>query len=164
MRQDDLPWLPARLAQTEAGRAVTALLDVQPRNGTDQVILAWALSSLANTAGQQRDTRTRLAASQAAVDTIRKAESAQPAEPQHRQDLVYLLANLGHALTDAARPVAAMRAFDEATDLQRLIIASGLASEREARDTLASLLEDRDRAQQELLLGPQAPVNARLIP
>lgn len=164
MADIDLTWLPGHLAQTEAGQAVRSLITAPHGREEDPVILAWALSNLANTAGQQLDTRTRLAASHAAVATIRKAASAQPAAPQHRQDLVYLLANLGHALTDAARPVAAMRAFDEAIDLQRLILASGLVSEGEARDTLTSLLEDRDRAQHELLLGPQAPVNARLIP
>lgn len=110
------------------------------------------MNSLANTASQHHDTRARLAAAHAVVGVIREAASAQPSEPQHRQDLVYLLANLGHALTNEGRPATALRVLDEAIDLQRFILASRTAPEHESRETLASLLEDRDRAHQEDLL------------
>lgn len=159
----DLSWLLSPLTRTEQGRTVAALVKVTPGHHADLVVLAWALSSLANHAGWQRDTRTRLAASRAAVDVIREAASAQPSEPQHRQDLVYLLANLGHALTNEGRPATALRVLDEAIDLQRLILASGSAPEHEARQTLASLFEDRDRALQEDLLKQPPPPDARFV-
>lgn len=159
----DLSWLPIALAQTEAVRTVTSRLQAPRDDGADPATLAWALSGVADTAGRQGDTRTRLAASKAAVDVIREAASARPTEPQHRQDVVYLLANLGQVLTDEGRPVAAMRAFDEAIDLQRLIFASGSAPEHEARQTLASLFEDRDRALQEDLLKQPPPPDARFV-
>lgn len=152
MRAIDVTWLPAHLSQTEAGRTVTSLAGAANGHEADPVVLAWALNSLANTAGVYRDTRTRLAAARSAVEVIRQTASAAPTEPQHRQDLAYLLANFGHALTDAGRFEAAARAFEEAIDLQRLILAAGIAPPVESRSTLDSLLADKADAHQAGLL------------
>jgi len=156
----ELSWLPAHLSQTEAGRTVTSLASAPHVPEADPVVLAWALSSLANTAGVYRDTRTRLAAARSAVEVIRQTASAAPTEPQHRQDLVYLLANFGHALTDAGRFEAAARAFEEAIDLQRLILAAGIAPPVESRSTLDSLLADHRYVHESKLLEAR-PIDAQ---
>lgn len=163
MADIELSGLPAHLSQTEAGRTVTSLAGTANGHEADPVVLAWALSSLANTAGVCRDTRTQLAAARSAVEVIRQAASAAPSTPQHRQDLVYLLANLGHALTDAGRFEAAARAFGEAIDVQRLILSSGTAPEHESRSTLDSLLADKAAAKQAQLLERPDRADSRFV-
>ena len=163
MRAIDVTWLPAHLSQSEAGRTVTSLAGAANGHEADPVVLAWALNTLANTAGVCRDTRTRLAAARSAVHVIRQAASAAPTEPRHRQDLVYLLANLGHALTDAGRFEAAARAFEEAIDVQRLILAAGTAPNCDSRSTLDSLLEDEAAGKQAQLLEQPERADSRFV-